>query len=912
MSPRQNNIDLSDLEARRTFILSKFGTIEKKVMEAKAKWTSFHPFGDVIIKYKDRFQESFNQPRRIPQIEQIKMAETHWFMDLTLLDRWMSNVRIQESITQTMNQVEGAAIAILDKYDVLNKELENNDRKCDCVLVLFVPSPDKWCDKVMKAMESCKDPFMDLDESPDENWYNPTAWYADEANQKLVVDKLRELADHVKENIDQVKLYIKLTDDDKDFSCHYFIYNASSELVKGELGRLPAPPKVTINSTMVSGTQIRLHYEACGYPITFIVQLRRHLTENWKENKINHSIIFFRPGPAMELRVATHTCVGRSKFSPIFFVPELLKQAEPVVTTLTHSTANLEWPLLSTNRSVFYQIRYKETHLAGNFAQLDVGIQNYWRLKELNPETTYSVNVAAVFPGAEDEIRCAPSESIQFTTLKKRFASKLVERCKKMGSRNDLDLYVVPLSKVAESAASTTIEQYMFSEANDDSSPGVLHKTIMLLGPTDKSKTTLINAMINYIFDVNWKDEFRFQLIEDQVDTQQQTSRVKVYTIRHAEGFRIPYSVTIVDVVEDAKFLEESPGPEMIRKVLIDSEIGIKEVDFVSLVFQPSDFNSVLSQFGKEVKENCNFIMTSEALCLPKEFENFHRHNIKSEDFFQSNRLTDSSSWDDVQKNFEIFFNQLATMNSKSLLQTLSVLTDRKQCETTLDELQFLMFTKLAKMGEIRDALVNVKKIEEKINELEKESNNKKPDWQKVELPAGQYVTNCSKCRVVCFRSRYYASWGCTPACQLCSGKCDSAVHSTDNYVWKFIPLPVDRLEEINRKLEAERRALQVARGRVAKLEKDHGDIVTMYVERVHVLSKVLNNLHELAICRAPYTLAPTIAQKINAEIEKKQLGLSEIDVLRKRCFRAEIINAYCCSEPSLLALVDSESNVSV
>ena len=99
-----------NLETRLTCILSKFENMEEKVIEAKANWTSFLPFGDVIIEYKNRFQESFNKPRRISQEEKLRMAENHWFLDFNLLHRWMSNVRVQEDIIQIMNQVEGAAV----------------------------------------------------------------------------------------------------------------------------------------------------------------------------------------------------------------------------------------------------------------------------------------------------------------------------------------------------------------------------------------------------------------------------------------------------------------------------------------------------------------------------------------------------------------------------------------------------------------------------------------------------------------------------------------------------------------------------------------------------------------------------------------------------------------------------------
>jgi predicted GTPase len=120
------------------------------------------------------------------------------------------------------------------------------------------------------------------------------------------------------------------------------------------------------------------------------------------------------------------------------------------------------------------------------------------------------------------------------------------------------------------------------------------HKTILVMGATGSGKTTLINGMINHIFNVQWEDTFRFQLIQEQTagrsQVDSQISRITVYDIHHAEGFRVPYSLTIVDTpgYGDTKGLDRDQEiTEMVQKFFEDKD-GIQELDVIGFVAQAS------------------------------------------------------------------------------------------------------------------------------------------------------------------------------------------------------------------------------------------------------------------------------------------------------------------------------------
>jgi septin family protein len=96
---------------------------------------------------------------------------------------------------------------------------------------------------------------------------------------------------------------------------------------------------------------------------------------------------------------------------------------------------------------------------------------------------------------------------------------------------------------------SSIIQRFSFGEP--DRSAGRTSKTILLMGATGSGKTTMINAMINYILGVEWDDPFRFVLVDEDVrggnQAHSQTHGVTAYDIHYQNGFRIPFSLTIVD-----------------------------------------------------------------------------------------------------------------------------------------------------------------------------------------------------------------------------------------------------------------------------------------------------------------------------------------------------------------------------
>ena len=84
-------------------------------------------------------------------------------------------------------------------------------------------------------------------------------------------------------------------------------------------------------------------------------------------------------------------------------------------------------------------------------------------------------------------------------------------------------------------------------------------KVIMMAGMTGSGKSLMLNNLVNYVFGVNFKDNFRFKLIVDNDELKERgkaasrskaesmTRYVSSYTLHYQEGFRVGFSLVLID-----------------------------------------------------------------------------------------------------------------------------------------------------------------------------------------------------------------------------------------------------------------------------------------------------------------------------------------------------------------------------
>ncbi|KAG7215299.1 hypothetical protein INR49_022627, partial [Caranx melampygus] len=274
-----------------------------------------------------------------------------------------------------------------------------------------------------------------------------------------------------------------------------------------------------------------------------------------------------------------------------------------------------------------YMVEYAQTH-----SEAEEDLQ--WKqlvsrgeeaiISGLQSETEYAVRVRADCGVAG---RSKESITLHVCTTTYKPVTETLKRISEWINSESPSVYKLPLTEVINISG---WRSYNFGRESSRR-----NRTVILLGATGSGKSTLINAMINYIVGVEWKDQVRFILTsEDQWRSQaeSQTSEVTVYKVNHQEGFNIDYTLTIVDtpgfgdtrgIVRDRMIVEQ------LHSLFTSSPPhGVSDVDAVCFVAQSSlprltptqryVFDSVLSIFGKDVAENIRVLVTfADGKCPP-------------------------------------------------------------------------------------------------------------------------------------------------------------------------------------------------------------------------------------------------------------------------------------------------------
>ncbi|OCT75311.1 hypothetical protein XELAEV_18030489mg [Xenopus laevis] len=314
-------------------------------------------------------------------------------------------------------------------------------------------------------------------------------------------------------------------------------------------------------------------------------------------------------------------------------------------------------------------------------------------------------------------------------------------------------------------------------------------KVIMMVGETGSGKTTLINFLVNYILGVKSEDEYRYILIDEKLNQSQahsQTSDVTIYQLNHMVGFRVSYSLAIIDTLGfgDTRGMEQDKLTMEKLKECFSSMWGINHINGIYFVVKASTnrltisqtyvFNSVLSLFGRDIKDNIQICATFADAKKPKVLQALIEANVlfvgKSSGTpvcykFNNNSLYANSDDDDDDeedtseafqkcwnkgfKSAEKMFDALENLDSKSLMLTKEVLMERAQLEITMEGLSIKI--QQAALKEIEMARCE-QVLRQHDKEIQDNENFEYDQWVtiKMKIAADKNAINCRECEDTC------------------------------------------------------------------------------------------------------------------------------------------------------------------
>ena len=623
-------------------------------------------------------------------------------------------------------------------------------------------------------------------------------------------------------------------------------------------------------------------------------------------------------------RAHIHSSTGQAKDYPSSSLDDSCEQIfkMPQQRNVTHKSISLEWekPLIGTATVNYYTVFY---HTEGDSHHITIkkteGAEQYITIDGLLSNTGYVFRVQANVTSMMN-LESEPTGVIQTKphlaeTI--RLDSKASKHIKKTSKP---EKYLLKKNQVMRHR-SKQIAKYEVGEPK----MGTV-KVLMLVGATGAGKTTLINGIANYMYGVQWDDDFRFVLIDEPKGKSQahsQTNWITIYTLYREDGSPIPYSLTIIDTpgFGDTKGVERDRQiADQIKDFFsipppggIDALHGIGFVAQAALArlcdAQKYVFDKILSMYAKDMAPNIFLMTTFADSQKPQVIAAITEAKVPYQKYFKFNNSAlfvtgeeesfDAMFWKMGVKSFDDFFAHFGRTQHRSLQLTREVLEEREQLENLIKELQPQIHAGLSKMNQLQNVIAE---LEHNKALIEQNKDFSIPvcitKQRKIDTPPGRYTTNCLNCNYTCHDNCVYskdedkkkccAMDDKTGNCKVCPGNCVWSKHVNNPYIFElYQEKEVQTSFELKERYDTAKKGESQAETMIANIKAELEALEVRVLKRVDQARKSLVRLDEIALKRNPLSEVDYIDKLIISEEDQGKIGwqtrVKALKALRER-----------------------------